>query len=87
MNKIVRSTATALGLAVALGALGACASLSEEDQAFLQQARNDARSAADQSARSASTAEDAARRAEAAAARAEESAARAEAIFNRTLRK
>ncbi len=87
MTKTIRVSATVLALAFGTAALGACASLSEDDRNYIEAAKSDARNAADRSAQSAENAEAAARRAEAAAARAEDAAARAEAIFNRSLRK
>ena len=83
MKNTIRVSAAILGLSL----LGACASLSQEDRDYIEQAKSAASSSASSAARSAESAEAAARRAEAAAARAEDAAARAEAIFNRSLRK
>ncbi len=83
LKNTLRVSAAIFGLSL----LGACASLSEEDRTYIENAKSQASASASSSARSAESAEAAARRAEAAAARAEDAAARAEAIFNRGLRK
>ncbi len=87
MNKTLRISATALGLAVTAGLLGACHSLSEEDKNYLESVRTDSRAAADRAEQAADRAQGYAQDAQNAADRAERASQAAAAMESRSVRK